>query len=239
MKTTKLFFFFLLISGINLSFSQTNKVDSISAKEIIKKYINAIGGRDGLLKVKDMTTKLQGTISGVDVNMTVYQKSPDKILKIINAGAVKQVILYDGSNAVMQIGETKITLSDQALEGLKYETLPNFLLNLDELNIKAEILSNEIIEGRDTYKIKLILPSGEYWTYFFDAKTFLKVKSLKTIYSPQGSFTQSTYFSDYRLINGVKYPFIIKQTIGIQSLDFKVVSIKVNSGIKDEVFKIE
>lgn len=239
MKTIKLFFFLLLISGINLSFSKTNNVDSLSAKEIIEKYITAIGGRDSLLNVKDLTTELQGTISGVDVKMTVYQKSPNKISKVINAGAVRQVILYDGTNAVMQIGETKRTLSDQALEALKYEAMSNFLLNIDELKIKAEVLPKEIIEGKDTYKIKLILPSGEYWTYFFDAETFLKIKSFKTIYSPQGSFTQTTYFSDYHFVDGIKYPFGIKQTIGIQTLDFKITSIKLNAGLKDELFKTE
>ena len=182
---------------------------------------------------------MQGSVSGVDVKMTVYQKSPDKILKIINAGAVKQIILYDGVNAVMQIGKSQRKLSNQALEGLKYEAIPNFILSLDELNIKTELLPNEKIEGRNTYKLKFILPSGEFWVFYFDTETWLKVKSLKTVYSPQGSFTQTTYFSDYRFVNGVKYPFSIKQTIGIQSLDFKVVSIKVNSGIKVEVFKIE
>lgn len=239
MKTIKIFFLSLFLIGIDLSFAQINKVDSLSAKDIIEKYLSAIGGRDSLMNIKDITTEMYGTISGVDITMTIYQKSPSKMLKVINAGAVRQAILYDGANAVMQIGKSKRKLSAQALEGLKYEAMLNFILNLDELKIKTEFLQNEIIDGRDTYKIKLILPSDEFWIFYFDKKTGLKIKSLKTVYSPQGTFEQTTFFSNYNFIDGINFPFRIKQTIGIQTLDFNVSSIKINSGIKDEKFMLE
>jgi len=239
MKSIKLLCLLIFISTINISFAQANKVDSLSVEHIINKYISSVGGSDNLLNVKDITTEMQGSVSGVDVKMTVYQKSPNKILKEINAGAVRQIILYDGTNAFMKIGKSQRKLSNQALEGLKYESMTIFMLSLDELKIKTELLANENIEGRNIYKVKLILPSGEEWIYFFDVESGLKIKSLKTVYSPQGAFTQTTFFSDYNSINGINFPFNIKQTIGIQSLEFKVNSIKINTGLKDEIFKTE
>ena len=46
-------------------------------------------------------------------------------------------------------------------------------------------------------------------------------------------------YSDYKDVDGVKYPFTIKQTLGRQSFEFKVDSIKVNTGLADKNFEVE
>ena len=67
----------------------------------------------------------------------------------------------------------------------------------------------------------------------------LKVKDSKQVTVPQGTFTRETEYSDYRNVDGVMYPFKLKQSIGQQVLDFSVSSIKVNTGLKDDKFEIK
>lgn len=239
MKTKILISVIILLVSINLNFAQDKKKDDITAKQVIEKYITAIGGRDSLENVKNKTTVLRGTVSGIDVTMIIYQKLPDKIRQEINAGAVNQVIKYDGKKAVMTVGENSRDLTGSALEGIKYEAMLDFILKLDELKIQLKLLTKEKIDNKDTYKVEMKFSSGEIWKLFYDVESGLKVKSSKTINSPQGSFAQTTYYGDYKSVDGVKYPFSIKQTIGPQSLDFKVSTIKINTDLKDDKFKIE
>ncbi len=239
MKTKIFISVIVLLSSINLIFAQDKKNEEITAKQVIEKYITAIGGRDSLANVKDKTSVLRGSVSGIDVSMVIYQKSPDKLLQEINAGAVNQVIKYDGKKAVMTIGENSRDLTGSVLEGLKYEAMLDFILNLDKLNVGLKLLGKTKVDKNDAYEIEMKFPSGEVWKSFYDIKSGLKVKSSKTINTPQGSFTQTTYYGNYKAVGGVKYPFSIKQTMGPQSLDFKVSSLKVNTGLKDDKFKVE
>ncbi len=239
MKTKIFLSVVIFLSSVNLAFSQETKTDSITAQQVIEKYINAIGGKENISKIKDKTSILRGSVSGIDVTTVIYQKLPDKIRQEINAGAVDQVIKYDGKKAVMIVGENSRNLSGSTLEALKYEAMLDFILKLNQLKIDLTLSGIEKVNKKDAYKVELKFSSGEVWKQFFDVETGLKVKATKTISTPQGSFAQTTYYGDYKALGGVKYPYTIKQTVGPQSLEFKVSSMKVNTGLKDDKFKIE
>ncbi len=213
--------------------------EGMTAKDVIDKYINAIGGRDNLLKVSDRTTKMTASVQGVDVSITSYQKAPDKLYQNISAGAMEQKVIFDGENGVMKAGGQTINLSGKDLEKLKLEATVNLILDLNHYNIKAALKGIEKIDGKDAYKIELSLPSGIKWTQYYDTETGLKVKEVKPIESPQGTFTQESNYSDYKDVEGVKYPFKVKQSLGPQSFEFKVDSVKVNTGLADGNFEIE
>ena len=239
MKTKIFISVIVLFTSINFVFAQNTKTDSVTAKQVIEKYITAIGGRDNLANVKDKTSVLRGTVSGIDVSMVIYQKLPDKLEQEINAGTVNQVIKYDGKKAVMTVGENSRELTGSALEGLKYKAMLDFILKLDELKVGLKFLGKAMVDNKDAYEVEMKFPSGEVQKEFYDVKSGLMVKSSKTINTPQGSFAQTTYYEKYKSVGGVKYPFSIKQTVGPQSLDFKVSSIKINTGLKDDKFKVE
>ena len=48
----------------------------------------------------------------------------------------------------------------------------------------------------------------------------------------------TTLYSDYRLVDGVLFPFKLKQSAGPQSFDIVVSSVEVNKGIDDSVFEL-
>ena len=47
-----------------------------------------------------------------------------------------------------------------------------------------------------------------------------------------------TLYSDYRTVEGVLFPFKLKQSAGPQSFDIVVSSVEVNKGIEDSVFEL-
>jgi predicted Zn-dependent peptidase len=227
------------IYGNELDENRMKIPDGLTADKVIEDYIAAIGGRENMEKVTDRKTTMKGSMQGIDFAITAYQKAPDKLYQEINASGMEQKVIFDGSKGVMTAAGNKINITGNELEKLKYESTLGLLLNLNDYGVKSDLKSVEEVEGKETYKIEMTLPSGSKWTQFYEIESGLKVKEIKPVATPQGSFNQETYYSDYREVNGVKYPFEIRQSIGPQQMEFTVESIEINSGISDRNFEIK
>lgn len=213
--------------------------ENISAEQIIENYINAIGGREKLSAVIDRTTELSGKVQGIDVKMTVYQKTPDLLRQDISAGPMNQEIIFNGTEGVMKAAGQDLKITGAELEKLRYEASINLLLKLDDYGIKVKLTGKSDVDSLECYTLEMLFPGGTKWIQYYDKKTGLKLKEEKNITTPQGTFTQETILSDYRDVDGLKFPYKIKQTLGAQTMEFVVSSIKINSGIGDEKFEIK
>ena len=228
----------IIIYGDKVLENQSS-ADSINAKDIWKNYINAIGGVENLKKVNDRSTIMESNINGHNIVMTIYQKAPDKMKQIITTSAITQNIYFDGSEGIMEVGGKKMNITGRELEKLKYESIIDFIINLDSLGVKIRYAGIEKINNNDSFKIELLLPSGSKIFQYFNPKTWLKVKQVEDVTAAQKTYQQETYFDDYREIRGVKYPYSIKESLGAQTMEVKVTSIKINSGLDDSLFKIK
>lgn len=209
----------------------------LTAEMVIENYLSALGGRENLEKINDRVTKMTGTLSGINFEMTIYQKDPNKFKQITKAGDVQQKIVYDGINGYSIVNGNEMEISEAELEKLKYESIFKLLLNLNEYGVKLDLTGIENVNISDAYKIELNLPGEIKWIQYYNAATAMKIKEIKFITLPHGTFAQETYFDDYREVEGIKYPFLIKQTLGTQSMEFKVMSIEVNKGLVDREFE--
>lgn len=239
----------VLISG--LTFSQVNpanfSVDSsisknhkkITALKIIENYLNATGGKKNLRKIIDRKIFLTGTIQNVKVKMIVYQKSPNKYYQKVSLGNTVQKTIFNGKKGFTIINENVTELFGSDLKKLKYEATMELLPLLNVYNVKADFTAEKIINGRKAYEIELSFPSGMKWTQFYDKETSLKIKELKPVAAPEDTIIQETYFDDYQEIEGIKYPFKIKQTLGVFNYEFTVDSIKINTGLSNRNFELE
>lgn len=103
---------------------------------------------------------------------------------------------------------------------------------------KLDLKGMEKVNDIPAYQIEITKPSGEKVNEYYDVKTGYKVKSEQSETSPQGSSTQTTYYMDYKDgAGGLKYPNMIKQSMGPQMMEMKLKSVEVNTGVKDEEFK--
>lgn len=227
------------VNGNKIDTSLAKIPGDLSAKDIIDHYIKAIGGRNSLAAVRDRTTVMSGTIQGFEITTTIYQKAPDLFKQVVDAGQMQQQILFDGNEGIMQAGGKETKITGDELEKLKYQASMNSLLKLDSLGIQLRLAGMEKVNNKDAYKIEMIFPSGNKWGEYFDPETGLKVKETKDVKTAQGNFTQENLYSDYRDVDGVKYPFMIKQSLGPQNMEFRVVSVKINSDIPDSAFKLK
>ncbi|MDP4197513.1 MAG: hypothetical protein Q8940_20875, partial [Bacteroidota bacterium] len=140
--------------------------------------------------------------------------------------------------SISPMGKQDIT--GEQLQQLKMESNLNSILDLDKSRIKVTLVDVEKIDGKDAYKLEMTPPLGNKWFEYYDKDSGLKVRQVKTVTSTTGQpIMQTIDFSDYRVVNGLKYPFKMSQSFGQQKIDMSVSSIKVNMNLEDNLFDPE
>ncbi len=206
----------------------------LSGMDIIAKYVEAIGGREKLLLIKDISTKSGMTMQGMNLEINISQKAPNKMLvETLMGGNVMSKQVFDGVTAKVKspMGEQELTGTD--LEDMKVQSTMHSELFLEEMGVTVELKGAEEVDGKAAWKVEITTPAGKKSVDFYDQKTGLKLKSV----AQQGQMSITTLYSDYREVEGVLFPFKMNQSVGPQSFDVITSSIEINKGIDDSVFK--
>jgi hypothetical protein len=212
---------------------------NLSARDIIKKHIDATGGEAKWNAVKDMTINMTTEMQGMSINIQTIRKAPNKMMLDVNANGMSfQKIVFDGNKGYTSSQGQKKDFD--AEETKEYKDEAAMIRDLAYLNAdhKIALKGMEKVNDNAAYQIEIIKPTGEKVNEYYDTKTGFKVKSEQTQDTPQGSTTQTTYYLDYKEgAGGLKYPDMIKQSMGPQMMEMKMKNIEVNTGVSDEVFK--
>jgi hypothetical protein len=79
---------------------------------------------------------------------------------------------------------------------------------------RVESDGREKVEGRDTYKLKLTLKSGDVTHVWVDAQTFLEAKVEGQPRRLDGTnHPVEVYYRDYRNVNGLEIPFVLETRV--------------------------
>ena len=210
----------------------------ITAHKVIDNYLEAIGGRELFAKVEDRTTIMRGTVMGQNLTILVKQKIPAKLYQEIKVGEMKQNVYFNGERGMMIMGDKNIEIEDKELEKLKIEATMNLLLEPEDYGLSISLTGIEQVDSTNCYVVKMILPSGLRWHQYYSVESGLKLKEIKEVHTQKGLFEQESFYSDYREVDHLKFPFKIVQNMGMQKLELNVSSIKLNTGISDEIFQI-
>ena len=241
MKYIKIILLFTILLSPNIQPQDEGTLETdpvnITAMAVIQKYIYAIGGIEKFKSVKDRTTVMTGFAMNQPIDIIIKQKFPDKMYQELKVGEVNQLIYYSNGKGVLKIGDEVTEIENRELERLKVDATLQLLLDPESYGIKTELLPNEMIDSVDCFAIKFTLPSGIRWFQYYNVQTSLKFKEIKEIQTKQGLFEQETYFSDYREVSGLKYPFKINQYLGLQEIELTVTSLEINTGLDDNIFE--
>lgn len=222
----------LIVAGTQLAQAQTTP----TADEILDKYITAIGGKDALMKVTDMTTNMSTDMNGNAMVMTRKQKLPNKFVMVMNANGMevfKQT--SDGTKVVMGGMRGTQTLEGPAAQQMMVMNVLFPELHYAENGVKTTLVGPEKIDGKDSYKLSHTLADGSAtWTDNFDASTGLKLQSVTTGRGQQGEMV--TTYADYKDIGGIKFPMTLVQQSARGPMTLSVDSVKMNKGLKDSDF---
>lgn len=236
---TKLFLSFVFVVSLFIANSFAQEKDLIvDPKEIINKYLTAIGGVENLKNISDRTTIMRGTAMEQTITLIIKQKAPNKFRQEIKVAGMDQILIFNGEKAVMKFADQKMDIAGEQLEQLKIESAMELLLNPEEYGVTFSFEGKENVNDKPCNIIKLTSKSGVTSKYYFDDETGLKVLEKKTAQTQMGAMEQTIEYSDYKEVAGVKFPHKLKQSFGPQAVEVTVSSIKINTNLSDEIFTI-
>ena len=127
--------------------------------------------------------------------------------------------VYDGVNGwklrpYLNRLEVEPYTADEMKAASKQSELDGPLVDYAAKGTRIESDGIEKVEGRDTYKLKLTLKSGDVTHVWVDAQTFLETKFEGQPRRLDGVFHPvQVYYRDYRNVNGLEIPFVLETRV--------------------------
>ncbi len=211
----------------------------MTAEKVIEKYVNAIGGKEKLATVSDVTMKMTASVQGMNLETIYRQKVPNKLYTSTTMnGMVMQEQKFDGTNGVASQMGQKQKLEGKDLESLKSQAGLFSEAKYQEMGYQLGLKGIELVEGKNAYQIEVTTAAGDKLTEFYDVNTGYKIRVVQSI--GDGAATLVTDYGDYKEVNGVKFPHTLTIN-GIAPFSIKntVTAVEVNKGIDDSIFTVE
>jgi zinc protease len=222
--------------------SAQEKPATVTAEQVIDGYVKAIGGAEKLqsFKTRRTTAKFSMPAVGLQGPMTVTQSAPNSYkLEVEIPGIGKILQICDGEKV---LDKNPLT-GERMLEGTEKDTVmleANFYSDSQwrKVYVKTSYEGREDIEGRPCHKVALETTSGNKRTHFYDVETNYLVKVRTIVSTPQGELATENTLSDYKDVDGVKFPHKTIVSVMGQQQEIVIEKIENNPQLADDAFKI-
>ncbi len=234
-------------SGKTITPSETKAVPAnVTADEVYKKYVTAIGGEKAISGLKDLKMVATSEMQNIPITLVVMKKSTGLMKETVeaNMGGNKMMLqkkVYDGKKGYEEQQGQKQDLSAEDIEETKEEADLQAELHPEKYGIKRTLKGMETIEGAEAYVVESVDAKDKKTTEYFDTKSGLLIRQTQFLKAPDGSTVpKTTDFSDYREVpgtNGYKMAYFFSIPAGPgTNLNIKVQSVDVNKNIPDSEF---
>lgn len=226
-----------------------------TADAIIDKYIIAIGGKEAIAKIQDITISSTSESQRGTSETEIKYKFPDKYaMSMYFNGNPGMTTVYDGKNFKSSGGfggrggggngggGNRPQPEGNAAKIQAMRSNPFFETMYKDLGITGTVLGTEKVGDKDAYKVEFATADGRKWTDYFDVSSGLKVKNFSSTETPRGKFESTVLYENYKKFKGteVLIPAVSKRSGGqMGEIVSEIQSVKVNKGLKDSEFEIK
>lgn len=208
-------------------------------EEILDRYVQAVGGEANIRKVTSRVAK--GSRIGADgvlVPEEVYQKAPNQILTVTMYPDNSFSTGFNGSTGWGSSSKAGLReLPAPVLAQLKTEAEFYREIKLREMYSKLTVTGKSTIGDREVYVVRATPVTGDPVQLYFDAQSGLLVRKYVESEIFPGKFPLQTDYEDYREVDGVKQPFLIRWSMPGRSWGRQIVTMKQNVAIDESQFK--
>jgi photosynthetic reaction center cytochrome c subunit len=213
-----------------------------SVDEILARYVQALGGAQAFQKVNSRIAK--GSRIGADgvlVPENVYQKAPNKILVVTTYPEVAFSTGFNGRAGWGSSSKGEVReLPAAVLEQLKGDSEFYKEIRTREMYGRLTLVGKSTIGDQEVYVIEAIPhdrpPDGHPEKLYFNVRTGLLVRRYVEAETILGMFPLQTDHEDYREVDGIKQPFLIRWSMPGRSWGRKILDMKQNVPIDDAQF---
>jgi predicted Zn-dependent peptidase len=202
--------------------------EGVTAETVFADYIEAIGGKEAVENVETISMKGNMQAQGMSLDVVMKEAGNKMLMKISMGGNVMNKTVFNGETGYsMAMGQKKPFTEEQIAENKENGIFP-------ELDMEDAVLEKiATFNGKDAYVVK----TGEDKYAYYDVSTKLKLGTEKTMEAGGRSITQTMQFSDYKAVNGVKFPHSMKMSMGPQNFGINITEVKINEGVTDADFE--
>ena len=232
----------ILITILTLGAMLANAQEPTTADQVIDRYLAAVGGKDAIAKVQDMSIEMSAETERGTMLNEFKMKAPNKFVSVMFAmGSEVRRVTGNGEKVSTTQGfggnnQTQVSEGAKAqAELMQNHPFPE--LFYESLGVQKALLGKEPINGADAHKIELTLGDRK-WTEYFDAATGLKLRRFASVETPRGKMDIVQNYSDYKAVEGIKVPYV-REMGGRFAMKMEVQTVKINKGVKDKEFEIK
>jgi photosynthetic reaction center cytochrome c subunit len=200
--------------GQPLAFSNAPSTSLPNMEAILAKYVEAIGGTGAIQK--NHTRVEQGGVEGprgLRATIETYRTAPDKAFAIVHRpnGDVTEGVDGQIGWGTRPHGEVTEESGDELARSKQWaEFYPGEQFEKDYE--RFQVRGTENVNGREAYLVMAWWKGDGADRIYFDTQTGLLLRISHRIESPLGALPLQTDYEDYRDVNGLKIPFIVRVT---------------------------
>lgn len=239
-----------LIAGVTLMLLSATPAIAQTADEIVEKHLAAIGGREALGRIRTRvstgTVTVTTPVGDLAGTVDAFATAPDKsrtLVKVdvtaLGAGIVTNDQRFDGTTGYVidsLNGDRDITGTQ--LDALKNNGFPTAWLDYKTRGHAVALSGKEMLGARPVFVLEVTPKAGPKMRSWIDAETFMILKTSVTVDAPAvGPVEQIMEFDDYRTVDGVKVPFLVKSINSLQTVTGVLTDVKHNVEIDEASFR--
>jgi hypothetical protein len=211
-----------------------------TADQVIEASIAAEGGRDALAKVTSVKITGAFEIMGIKGTMVALTAPPRDSLTTIELPGIGKLVVGVHNDFAWEnnpIQGSRVITGPELSNKLRDATF-NAELVWKQLFLKAELQGVVDFAGTKAYKLLLTDGNGETETRYIAKDTKLPLGVEMTAPSQMGQVPVSVTTTDYRDVNGLKFPFHIDNKTAGQSFTITVSNIELSAPIDPKTFEV-
>ena len=183
--------------------------------EIIAKSVEA---RGGLRKIKAVqSVRMTGRISfgpNLEGSLLVEMKRPGRLREQVTLGEKTMLRTTNGTEGwvINQFEEDpgpKPVSSSELANMLQKADFERPVVDYTQKGNKVELVGHDKLDAKDTFKLKVTLKDGQIRYDYIGASSYLELKWEGRVKKDDEDFQAESFFSDYRSVDGIMFPFEI------------------------------
>jgi hypothetical protein len=182
-----------------------------SAQTVFDNYNKALGDIETFKYAKSRYSK--GTITGFNgksSDLEIYQAAPNKFLQIVKTPEATTTRGFDGTEGWIKDSKGIWDLNDYFLTETK--SYADFIGDLDLYTrySKLQVFSRDTLDGKTVYVVRAVIDDNRNERLYFDVSSGFLLRRKIFAKSIIGFIPEQIDYSDYRNVNNVMLPFVIR-----------------------------
>lgn len=215
--------------------------------QIVDRNIAARGGLAAWRAVNSLTMSGEMDAGGkqdAKLPFVMSMKRPQKSRLEIKFQEQTAVQVWDGKQGwrvrpYLNRNEVENYTAAEARSAAAAAELDGPLVDFERKGTKVELAGTEVVQGRNTYKLKLSLKGGEQIHLWIDAKSFLEAKIDGEPRRMDGRMRKvAVFYRDFKAVDGLQFPHTLETVVEKVNGSHKMTiqKIKINPPLDDSLF---